>query len=292
MLLYDYFHLKEADFVNVELKNDNKIFVDPFLISIEESSFSKMAANSIRDYFKALLKSARDGNKRMSKALLENLHERNETRTGYSVAKPKGIGFAGDAGEDLFNNIIKSKAMKTNMISDIFDCSIMVDRVGADKISDLIINIIFLQLIEYTQKQCRKNRIPLSPVVLRYKIWNYKTFSWEKVVVELPLDEDDNPIVFLPKEIASDKMFYDYQRVYNTLMIPFYEQVEIQDASSGLVKILKSGKRKVLKKDLRAKYPCTKAEVVKFVQENNQVYARYKKNQFTYVTSKNLRTNK
>jgi hypothetical protein len=272
-----------TDFVDVEIDSDNKLFIDPFLIEKGKKDFHKKATTDIKGFFNALLEKAVNNKETEGIQLVNNLHERNETRLGYSVKKPKGKGFAGYEGVELFNNIKESEAVQTGLVQDIFDCSIMVENVGKDKISDLVTNIIFLELIEFTQNECMKNGINMEKVTIKNKCWNSFSVTWENVTnAILPVSNTGSPIIFVPKDIVNSNLKYDYKTLYGELLLPYYEQLEILDESSGLVYLLKSGEKKVSRKMLRKKYPCKKPIVVQFVRDQNELYKNYKQNKFEY----------
>lgn len=281
MKISEKFNVKVVDFSDVELIKDNNLFIDPFLIAVGDTDFCKRATNDIIDFFDMLLNCAINGNEKNASIIINGLCERNETRLGYSKERLVGKGFSKNAGMTLYKNLKESNAIKTGLVKDIFDCSIMVEKIGQDKISDLITNIIFKQLIDFTQAQCKKLAIPLQEVELKKRYWNSLNRRWEKEKTFLPVD-NGMPILFVPNNVLADNSFYTYQTVYRELMLPYYESLELSDASSSLVYLLKNGKRKVDKKKLRKKYPCSKKSVEDFVRNYSDKYTSYKDSKFKY----------
>ena len=59
------------------------------------------------------------------------------------------------------------------------------------------------------------------------------------------------------------------------VMIPYYEDLHIS-MGSRLVKVLKNGKIKVNRTDIRKEYKCSKALVYNFIEEHPEQLEKYK----------------
>ena len=274
--------LEEVEFKDIELNMDNKLFVDPYLIYISKDDFSIKCSNKIVNYFEQLLHYAKLKDKGNGYRLVRYLQENNEIRFGYSSDVPCGKGLGNNKGKELFDLLCKSKAVRTGLVSDIFDASIMLEKVGSDKISDLTINIILEDLIEFTQEQCYKFNIEMELIKLRRPIWCSSIGSWvSKDGVLLPV-HNNKPIILVPINFVRPYLVYTYDRFYNHQMMPFYEKEVMRNPTSGLVKILKRGIVPARTK-IRKEYPCLKERVVNFIAEHPDEYSNYKYKQLNYV---------
>lgn len=277
----------EVEFVDIELDTDSKLFVDPYLIYISNDEFSNNCSNKIVNYFEQLLKLAILNDKGNGYKIVKYLQENNEVRFGYSLGNPLGKGFGKNKGKELFDILCKSKAVRTGMISDIFDASIMLNKVGYDKISDLTINIILEDLIQFTQKQCKMYSVPLEKVRLRRPVWNSEKNNWINIeAIDLPV-HNGKPIILVPNNFVRPYMVYTYARFYNNQMMPYYEIEALKNPSCGLVKILKRGIVPA-KSKIRKEYPCLKDNVINFIIEHPDKYSMYKYKQLNYVKEKNV----
>ena len=277
----------EVEFVDIELDTDSKLFVDPYLIYISNDEFSNNCSNKIVNYFEQLLKLAILNDKGNGYKIVKYLQENNEVRFGYSLGNPLGKGFGKNKGKELFDILCKSKAVRTGMISDIFDASIMLNKVGYDKISDLTINIILEDLIQFTQKQCKMYSVPLERVRLRRPVWNSEKNNWINIeAINLPV-HNGKPIILVPNNFVRPYMVYTYARFYNNQMMPYYEIEALKNPSCGLVKILKRGIVPA-KSKIRKEYPCLKDNVINFIIEHPDKYSMYKYKQLNYVKEKNV----
>ena len=208
--------------------------------------------------------------------IIQNLYERNETKLGYSLETKYGKSLGENGGEILIKTLAKNDMILTGLVEDIFDCLIMLPNIGKDKVSDLITTIIFLDLIEYTQEQCKIWNIPMKEVEVDKLCWDANCQKWRKIKTELPIHRD-LPIVFVPKRIVSVNLEFSYERLYREVIIPLYKQRELETPGSNLVVKCKNGRKLVLGNKLREKYPCTKYVVLDFIKEYDVYYRKYKK---------------
>ena len=276
------YHLSDNRYIDIELDTDNKLFVDPYLIYLENDEMSNICSNRIVNYFSQLLEAAKTNNDELGKSLVQYLQENNEVRFGYSKAVPCGKGFGMNKGIELYQNIKNSRAVKSGLVEDIFDASIMLEKVGYDKISDMTICIILEELISFTQRICLEHNIPMEQVALNRPIWSDYKNKWIKIKsISLPV-HGGNPIILIPSNYANSILVYTYHRFYNNQMMPHYEQYAINNPSAGLVRILKRGMVPA-KGKIRKRYPCVKSNVVDFIYENPTEYLSYKDKQLKFV---------
>ena len=146
-----------AGFVNVELAKDNTVWIDPMMMHMDKSEMGKRCCLIVQQYFSHLLKLAINNDYKMGYLYTKNFSEINETRLGYSKNKPNGLSGGEHLGNKIFDLIKDSSAIKTGMIGDIFDAEVMIEKLGVDKLSDFISNLILEELVLYTQEECMKS---------------------------------------------------------------------------------------------------------------------------------------
>jgi len=263
----------ELDFVDVSLERDTPLFIDPYALSRRTDIFSIECHSHVVDFFENVMKAITNNEHSKAKALLNNLHEPNETRLGLSSKKPKGRGMAGEQSTDLYKRLSESRAAKTGFLKDLEDCQLIIPGINRDKISDVTTNILKQQLALYTKAQCDFYGIPTSRVVLE-PFWNQYAGKWENGYFELPIHKGKK-ILLVPKAFVRYTLAYDYQDYYNHFVLNFLKEDEIH-AGSSLVKTLKDGRKRVTKKDLKKKYPLTKEFLYIFSRDNPSVLESYK----------------
>ncbi len=287
MTFNEKFKVEDDRYINIELDTDNELFVDPYLIYLGEDEFSIRCSNKVVNFFSQLLIAAEINDDDFGEYLVKHLQENNEVRFGYSKNKPCGKGLGINKGIELYNNIKNSKAMKSGLVKDIFDASIMLDNVGYDKISDLTICIILEELIEFTQMICSEHNIKMVPVELNRPVWSDKENKWIDVHrIMLPV-HNNCPIILIPTNYANQELKYSYSRFYSKQMMPYYERYAINNPSEGLIRILKRGIVPA-KTKIREKYPCKKPTVVDFINANPNEYLSYKDKQLKYINYNNV----
>ena len=179
---------KKLDFLNINLCKDNKIFLDPVKIKRGTSEFHKSCYEKINSFIQNLLKLTRNKEYGKLMEIIDNLYERNETRLGYSLETTYGKSLGENGGKDLIKLLAKNEMVNNGEVEDIFDCLIMVPNIGEDKVSDLITTIIFIELIKYTQNQCKMWKIDTKKVEVDKLCWDAENNKWIKIEANLPID--------------------------------------------------------------------------------------------------------
>lgn len=263
----------ELDFVDVPLNTDIPLFVDPFAISQRPERWSQQCHRTLVAFFQRIVDAIRAGRDQQALELLSHLQEPNETRLGLSKGRPAGAGIGRFQANQLYNALKDSSAVKTGFLSSLEECELMVEGIGWDKLSDLTTNIIRGHLLEYTKSQCELHGIPTTPVATAPH-FDLATMQWVSRYADLPVHAE-SPIVLVPKVIARHQPAYEHPQYYRHFVLT-YLQAEAIEASSSLVRTLKDGRRVVYKKDLSAKYPCTKEFLYEFSRDHPDVLARYR----------------
>ena len=233
---------RKLDFININLSVDNKIFVDPLKLKKGDTEFQKVCYQKVDNFMRNLLNLVKEKDFKQATEIIENLYERNEIKLGYSLENKFGKSFGKSSEKVLVKTLAKNDMLLTGKVEDIFDCIIMLPNIGEDKVSDLITTIIFLDLVSYTQEQCKKWNIPMKEQELEKPCWNSEREEWKKIKANLPIHKQ-KPIVFIPRDIASNKIEFSYEKLYREVIIPLYKQRELEDLQSNLVIKYKNGKK-------------------------------------------------
>jgi hypothetical protein len=249
------------------------LFIDPFAIKQRPDPLSQTCTHTLVDYFQHVVDNIRAGNENEAKKLLSYLREPNETRFGFSKNRPQGAGIGDMQAEQVYEALKGSSAVKTGFLSSLEECELMVEGIGRDKLSDLATNVVRSHLIAYTQEQCRLHGVPMSSVPVP-PCFDSDTMEWVSQYAELPTHEN-RIIILVPKAIVRYDPAYEHQRYYRHFVL-VYLQAEHLTAGSSLVSTLKDGRRRVYKKHLAEKYPCTKDFLYEFSKQHPSVLAKYR----------------
>ena len=264
--------LEGLEIVEINMQVDNRHFIDPYKIIESNSEIAKISRKSIVSFFECFFECIKKGDTGILYELGIDLHEINATCLGYGEGKnPKGKGFSYN---DLLKIYTNSRKLKDMQLEDFFDVLVFTSRLGSDKVSDLVTNLIQFYLIDFTIECCLKNGIKFELKEEKVKKWDISNKKWVKYKKHIPFIKD-KPILFIPKEIISDLQTISYVTVYNDLVKPYYKA---NCSKFGLAKILKDGRVAADCKKIKEKYPLSRKVVDDFVREHRDEYDKYKKN--------------
>lgn len=264
----------ELDFVDVSLLTDNRLFIDPFAISLQRAHWSQNAADTIRTFFQNVIDHIRNRRDNEARELLLHLREPNETRLGYSRRRPQGAGVGAGQAEQIFEALGESAAVRLGFINAIEESELLIPGIARDKISDLTTNIIRHHLAEYTVMQCQLHGIPTQHAAMP-ACFNVERLLWEPQYLELPVYRH-SPILFVPKSIVRYTPAYQQQKYYDHFMLEFLREEELANPQSNLVRVLRDGRRRVYKKDLKERFPNGKQYLFEFSRNHPEVLQRYR----------------
>lgn len=283
MLFSEYFKLNhtqpQLDFVDIPVNTDINLFVDPYSFSNENSAWEYNCHLKIISFFESAIEFIRNGDDTSAKRILKNLSEPFETHLGVSRAGFSGRGVGIVQALDIYDKLANSAAIQSGLLSDLSECELMIEGIGPDKISDITINIIRENLVEYTQEQCNIYDIPTVdfPVGLYWDMENskWKTGGYQKLPEVKFTDGTRTKIILVPKKHVRYKPSLFSQEYYNRIIL-YYLQQEHLSQGSALVETLKKGRKRVTKTKLKEEYPYSKEYLRVFSEQHPKVLEDYK----------------
>ena len=264
----------ELDFIDIDINGDIPLFLDPFFLSLRNDNWSIEVTRTIRSFFQYVIQLIKSGHIGDAKRMFSYLTEPNSTCLGMSVGTPRGRGVGKGDTDDIFENLIKSRAVQTGLIQDLEDNILFVDGFGKDKLSDMTTNIIREHLIEYTLSQCKLHGIPIAQDVPTGFYWNRRTLRWEQTRTEL-LVISARLILLVPKGVVSFCSDYTPDNYYNHFVLNFMQNEHIQ-LNSALVQQRGDGTKFVTKKSLKERFPMSKDFLADFSQRHPEILAKFK----------------
>lgn len=262
------------DFVDVDTKNDTKVFLSPTAISALPSAWGNACVSLIQNFFRHVLALIKQGRHQDAEALLRVLREPNETHLGLSQGRSQGRALGKGSANDLWQALSTSQAAKSGLLADLEDAALMIDGISVDIISDMTTNIIRGKLIEYTQRMCSQHGITMSAGVESGPVWNAHAKRWDTTFVELPVTEGGK-LLLVPKAIVRQKPDYDAGEYYRYYLLTHMQHAELE-AGSALVEVLKNGRERVTKKSLIKAYGGDKSAIVRETLKHPEALRRYK----------------
>ncbi|MCR3758918.1 hypothetical protein KYB31_07930 [Clostridium felsineum] len=167
---------------------DEERFIDLYTIMhlsnrAEGVIYRDRILKKVSTFFKILLKEIRNqgsnGFKSKIGELSKNMHEAKYTNLGYSQGG-SGKAFGKEKFYELITSIKNSTAFSTNHINDILDTELYIKGIGVDLISDMITNLIYDILSEYTSSKVGKllKNEYISEIDITY--WDEIKCEWNK----------------------------------------------------------------------------------------------------------------
>lgn len=239
------------DFVDVRIVGDTPLFIDPVALSRIGSPWANACTSTVQNFFQRVLDAIIAGDPANARRLLLHLSEDNATRLGYS-SRSKGSGVGPDLADAFYDELSTSVAVKTGIIADIEDTALFIEGVREDRISDVTTNIIREHLVDYTVAAAAFYGIKLIPGIDLH-VWDSGAGDWATKTVSLPVPNKGGPLLLVPKSIARGSLMLDPSTYYRHYALNYLRDQEYVE-QSPLVKLLKSGKQRVFKKDVESKY--------------------------------------
>lgn len=244
----------DIDFVDIPINTDVELYIDPERIAASSHPFAADANAYIEDFFNTLCASAIAGDRDAVHNLLSFGHEPNETHMGYSRDASRGRGVSADILEPIIDEIFKRDLFANNLINALGDLSVFTPNFGADRLSDLCVNIIREPLFLFTHRQLGLWHLGGTMVTVEMPVWNRRVHCWEYKNLDLPA-AIRSPILLCPKDFVGTSMLLTPGAFLQKKVLGYRQQVLLDEGSPLCRKRdLKNGRYEILpptKKDIR-----------------------------------------
>jgi hypothetical protein len=261
------------DFVDVDIEGDDPLFVDPRALRLSDGAWASDCVSLIQVFFDAVVAAIREGNNDQAIALLASLREPNETHLGLSSGRARGMALGPGTAELIWRALSQSEAIQTGLIADLEETALMIPGIAYDRISDITTNLIRGPLIDYTQVMCEQHAIPTEDQDSG-PLWDAENEQWFSKMVKLPRTPSGR-LLLIPKFIVRHGLYMNYGEYFHHYVLTHLQDAEIS-AGTELVRTLKDGRKRVTKKDLKAKYGEGKIVAEEITHQFPQILAEYR----------------
>jgi hypothetical protein len=193
--------LKELGVFNPTLNVDTKLFIDPLLIRESRyGEFKESAADRIRVHFEKIIKllaaSSRSGDIawRAAKSLL-TFPEISGTCLGYGAASIHGSAWGPNLTARVLGTAKEIVDLGINDPDLFILLPLLEDNMGPDRISDMITNIILLDLAAFTERVLKSFPIKTTNFKLREALYRLPVNPFERIV---------SPVFLVPTDILKE----------------------------------------------------------------------------------------
>jgi len=188
------------------LSVDTLLFIDPFLIYSQEEGFFRGSHREIICFFNRLFKLIAQARGNESSLLYKKavmslvFPERQELCLGYTEAGTKGSG----SGQELASVVAAAiwEAIQAGMveITHFEEIAILREGIGADRISDITAGLLLSRFAKYTERICRRHRIPTKIFRYDHGAYDLKRDRWQPLGLRLPINpHSQKPILLVPE---------------------------------------------------------------------------------------------
>lgn len=264
-------------FVDLHVDRDNKLFLDPsairnnrradprahraheLLIGFFQDVLRRRASTAVADQVDGL-------------ALLQQLHEPNETRLGMSANGVAGHGFGEGLGDRLWDQLLRNPACQDAALTRLEDLALFVDGVGDDLVSDLTTRVVFEVLVDFTRDMItRFPSLAVGATTEAVQVWDPNRMAWTTRVVELP-HVAGRQLLLVPKQWVYWRVLMDPNAFYN-----HFGTATVQQERTSF----RGGRRYAPPKwFLKEEFPDVKAlnrqQAAKYKREGDDLVARYR----------------
>lgn len=248
--IYDEYGIVSADFVNIDLANDNRRFLNPYNIGQLTHPVAIKATEVAVHFFEQVRQELLRGCVARAEYLFCNrLTEPKELCFGFSEKGIVGKGIH-ELAQYVINQIYYIDNHLIHEIKRIEDIKLFVDNIGDDRVSDIYANVIRGVLLEYTEQQCNIYGIPLK-LMQSKPFWDVTTSSWVKTnCLHFIWTGDGNIKLLVPKCFIGGTTF-TYSKLNSKVILSEMAREELLNPDSSIIKLRKDKTQYVTKKDIR-----------------------------------------
>src|SRR4051812_30280904 len=109
----------ELDFVDVDVRNDTALFVDPRALRLLTTPWGQECVSLIQHFFRTVLTAMREGRNEDAAGPLRGLRERNEAHLGPVRWRSRGTGLGRELGVDIREALAETDAALSGQRQDV-----------------------------------------------------------------------------------------------------------------------------------------------------------------------------
>jgi len=196
----------EDDWFDPLLNVDTRLFIDPFRIFVDDDAFWGNAHAQLIDFFNLVLELvAKSGGQRTSPhwraaARLLIFPEPVEFSLGYAESSPIGAGAGRGLQQGMLEGALTGVELGIQAVEHFEELTLFEAGIGADRISDIVCNVLKAHFIKYTQRVADRHGLEPEAVWVRHANWSREHVRWEDHRINLPPNQFTRRGVLLTPE--------------------------------------------------------------------------------------------
>jgi hypothetical protein len=193
------------------LSLDTKLFIDPFLVYALERDEFKGSHKEVISFFNTVFQfiaraKGDESNLYWRRALnLLLFPEAEEFCIGYASQTTKGAGSGKGFAKIIAAAIWEAVKSGVTEIKHFEEVGILREGIGADRISDITATILKHRFAKYTNRICRRYRVPLKRQTYHKGKYDPRFERWGRLTIEVPLNPyNGRPVLLTPAQFLRD----------------------------------------------------------------------------------------
>lgn len=283
VISYFQLHKTQADvaFVNVNVTRDNRLFVDPFAITMQAASgipWASTASRKMTSFFDRVLECIADTALHLEgEKSLSTFAEPKETRLGMAATGFDGSGTGPIIGRRMWRALLGSPlcSQDVGVLCLIEHIAIYVDDVSNDRISDLTTRIVAEELIGFTQDQ-----MAIHPELNQHsafhsvEVWDAPTSSWVPRPALLPFAPDADgilkPLLLVPKNAVHLGLRLNPRGFWGMEALTAIQMDECRPDKKGVLRPITTKEALKQRPDLRAIRPTNASQTLRILYRDGR----------------------
>lgn len=203
----------DDDWFDPLLIEDTRLFVDPFRIwaSNEPPGPWEGAHDELLEFFNRVLQLVlRSGGNESSlhwrKAeQLVDFPEPAEFCLGYAQGTTRGSGSGRGLGREMLSAAREAIRSGLREVEHFEELALIKGGVGADRLSDIVCNVLKHRFVAYTQDVCERHNVPCRQVPVRHSSWDRVHLRWDDAGRRLPVNPfSERAVLLTPRAFLRD----------------------------------------------------------------------------------------
>lgn len=225
-------------FIDVDLRKDTALFVDPHRIRRSRTAYATTAVRCMDTFLDVITSAILVGDQKaqeQAQNLLHSFPEPEASRLGFCSTGSNGSGVREITGAWIWEELSGSlePLVHAGILRQFDMLPIFVDGIGPDRTSDVTTRIVLGPLTDFTaQMMMQFPALRSDSTIKAYPVWDPVHRRWTTRHVELP-SPHGGPLILIPLGWAAKSLLMSRQRFYRYGVLEYIQRLETVRLQNG-----------------------------------------------------------